>query len=122
MYMTGPSEVGGVAYIQDRLNPFPFFAVLIWLASRSHGPLSKRLAQLAAPSIALVLLVTHSLQYRVLNSFQDEYLSGKDLVQRNSTLLPIYFSETGDAPDAGALLSMLGDLLLHAASYIAVDR
>src|SRR5207244_12797572 len=36
MYLIGPSEVAGVSYLQERLNFFPFLAIILWLAPRDR--------------------------------------------------------------------------------------
>jgi hypothetical protein len=121
VYMAAPSEVDGVSYIQDRLNPFPFFALLFWLASRTYQPVARYVVCMATCLIAAAFLVSHAEQYRELNSLLDEYLSGESLIQENSTLLPIYFSQAGDDP-VGQSFTTQRDLLLHASGYLALDR
>jgi hypothetical protein len=120
LYLAGPSEVGGVSYLQERLNLFPFFLMVLWLAPRIYGAGAKRLTQICAAIIALGLLSVHGMEYRGLNDYLDEYLSASELVQPNSTLLPIYFSQDGDAPDGQPLVR--GALFVNTAGYIAVER
>jgi len=121
VYVVGPSEIGGGSYIHDRLNLFPFLVLIVWFAAHSFGQSARRLIQGAAISITVALLGIHCLKYGELNNYLKEYLSGMRLIEPNSTLLPISFSQWGDSSN-GRPLSLRIDLFLNAAGYIAKDR
>lgn len=121
VYLVGPSSVGGGSYIYERMNLYPFLALTIWFSAHSYSPIARRSIQVMAIALALVLLALHSIKYRDLNDYLAEYVSGSSLVEPNTTLLPMAFSQRGDAAP-GPPLSWRIDVFLNAAGYIAMDR
>lgn len=121
IYLVGPSEIGGGSYIHDRMNLYPFLVLIIWFAAHAYGPVARRSIQVLAIGIAGLLLGLHSVKYGELNDYIEEYLSGMPRIEPNRTLLPIYFSQRGDAPGGRPLLFRI-DLFVNAAGYIAAER
>jgi hypothetical protein len=121
LYFTVPDEVGiGGGLIKDRLSLFLFLAVILWFGAFSYG----RAARVAIPAISIVitlaLLQMHFYKYKELNAYLDEYLSGSNLVEPDTTLLAISFSPTGKAPDGNS-----PSLVIHpfgGAGYLAAQR
>jgi hypothetical protein len=120
IYLIGPSAVSNGSYIHERMNLYPFLALIIWFAAQSYGPIARRSIQALAIATAGVFLGLHSASYGKLNGYITEYLSGMPYIAPNTTLLPISFSRV-DAPD-GRPLSLRIDVFLNEAGYIAVER
>jgi hypothetical protein len=71
-----------------------------------------------AAAITLSWLGLHAVKYDEFNDYLSEYLSGMDLIEGNTTLLPLNFSsQEGTGP--GADLPLRVKPLKHAAGYIA---
>jgi hypothetical protein len=107
--------------LSPRLMLFPFFALILWLGAQE---LSRRLAGLAlgaAAGLAVLQLGLHSAKYAQLNDYLDEYLSGMELVEPNTTVLALCFSHQGTAPD-GRRLSEGVEAFRHASGYLAAQR
>jgi hypothetical protein len=121
IYLLGPSAVSSGSYISERMNLYPFLALIIWFGAHSYGPMARRGIQVVTVGLTCVLLGLHGVKYRELNSYLAEYLSGSSAIESNATLLPIVFSPRGDAPDPRPL-SLRIDVLLNAAGYIATKR
>lgn len=121
LYFIGPSEIGGAAYIHDRMGLYPFLVLIIWFAAHSYGRIARRLIQILAIGLATILLGLHIVKYAELNNYLEEYLAGTHLIQPNTTLLPIYFSERGDESNTHPL-SMRINFILNAAGYLSVER
>lgn len=121
IYLIGPSAVGSGSYIHDRMSLYPFLTLIIWFAPQSYGPIARRAIRVLAIALAGVLLGIHSLKYGELNDYIAEYLSASPHIEPNTTLLPIAFSQRGDAPDRRPLSSRI-NVFLNAAGYIAAER
>ncbi len=72
--VTKSSAPGGRA-ITERLNLFPYLALLLWLGTREFSVRRKRFVQLAGTSISLAFIVVHISSYIPINRQIDEYLS-----------------------------------------------
>ena len=121
VYLVAPSEVSDVSYIQDRLSLFPFFAIVLWLAAHAYSARARYWARIGALVLAVSILGLHAEKYRASNEYLNEYVSANDMIEPNSTLLPIFFSQVGN-PSNGRPLSMRSALLLNSAGYIAAER
>lgn len=121
VYLAGPSAVSSGSYIHDRMNLFPFLALILWFAAQSYGPRARRSIQVLGLGLAATLLAIRSAKYAELNDYIEEYLSGMPHIEPNTTLLPIAFSQHGDGPDPRPV-SLRIDFLLNLAGYIAAER
>ncbi len=121
MYFIAPDKMSGGGNIKQRLLLYPFFILMLWFGAQSYHWLVKQRIQLVAVGIALMLLGVHTIQYAELNSYLEEYVSGMHLIEPNTTLLPLSFSNTGHAPD-GKVLSDRVKPFSHASGYIAVQK
>jgi len=121
VYFVAPDGLSGGGFISHRMNLYPFLTLLLWLAVRRAGAVTKWMTRIAASTIALGLVTLHIGKYAELNDYLAEYTSGQSLVERNSTLLPLCFSHQGVSPDGRVLSARIG-LFLHAAGHIAAER
>jgi hypothetical protein len=121
VYFLAPEKMSGGAFISFRLNLFPFLALILWLGAQPHGRTSRAAVTLAASAIALVFLGLHASGYAVLNDHLAEYLSGADLVEPNSTVLPLCYAHYGRGPEGGPLSARI-KVFLHAAGYLGALR
>jgi hypothetical protein len=121
IYFFAPNAMSEGSFITDRLNLYPFFALVLWFGVHSYFKTVKRGMVLIAIVIAAASLGLHSLRYSELNDYLAEYLSGMRLIRPNSTLLPLAFDSRGHAPD-GKILSLKVRPFLHASGHIAAQR
>ena len=121
IYFFAPNAMSEGSFITDRLNLYPFFALVLWFGIHSYFKTAKRGMTLIAIVIAAASLGLHSLKYSELNDYLAEYLSGMRLIRPNSTLLPLAFDSRGHAPD-GRVLSLKVRPFLHASGHIAAQR
>ena len=121
LYLIAPDKMSGGGNIKQRLLLYPFFILILWFGAQSYHWIVKQRIQLVAVGITLMLLGTHTIQYAELNSYLEEYVSGMHLVEPNTTLLPLSFSNTGHTPD-GKVLSGRVKPFWHASGYIAAQK
>lgn len=120
-YLISHNQMTGGGYVKHRLNLYPFFALILWFATQTYRLNMKRTIQLVSAAVALMLLGHHVVKYSELNDYLDEYLSGMHLIQMNTTLLPLSFSNHGHTADEHALSFRISPFA-HAAGHIAVRR
>ncbi len=121
IYLFAPNEMSGGSFIPDRLNLYPFFALVLWFGIQFYRRTVKWRIMLIAIFIALASLGLHALKYSELNDYLTEYYSGMQFIRPNTTLLPLAFSSRGRGPD-GRVLSLKVRPFLHASGYIAAQR
>jgi hypothetical protein len=120
-YFAAPNQTGGGALVNQRLNLFPFLAVLFWLAAFAWPAGARRWIQAAAATVSLALLAFTCLGYARLQPYLDEYRSAAGQVAPGRTLLAVAFAPRGEAPD-GRSLSFRTRPFLHADSGAAAER
>ena len=118
--VSASGTVGG-AFTKERLNLFPFLALLFWLGGREFSPARKQFVQLAGITLTLAFLAVHLAHYRTINSQIDEYLSAIDRVPPNSTLLPLFAAHRGLAPNGNPVSGKV-DPILHASNLAGAER
>ncbi len=121
IYFFAPNAISEGSFITDRLNLYPFFALLLCFGVLSYPGSVMRGTVLIAIAITAASLGLHTLKYSELNNYLAEYLSGMHLIEPNKTLLPLAFDSRGHAPD-GKVLSLKVRPFLHTAGYIAAQR
>jgi hypothetical protein len=126
IYFTVPDGIlrAGLIYqgfISHRMNLYIFLALILWFGAQLYDRRLKQGIQLMAAGIAVILLGLHTIKYAELNDYLKEYLSGLNLIESNTTLLPLSFSQQGHTPD-GRILSLRVSPFLHASGYIAAQR
>jgi hypothetical protein len=121
IYLFAPNAMSEGSFITDRLNLYPFFALVLWFGSQSYLRSVKGGIMLVAIVITVASLGLHALKYSELDDYLAEYLSGMHLIHANSTLLPLAFDSRGHAPD-GRILSLKVRPFLHASGHIAAQR
>ena len=121
IYFLVPNAMSEGSFITDRLNLYPFFALLLSFGVPSYLKSVKWGTVFIAIVITAAFLGLHTLKYSELNDYLAEYLSGIHLIEPNKTLLPLAFDSRGHAPD-GKILSLKVRPFLHASGYIAAQR
>lgn len=121
IFMMSPESISKFEIITPRLNLYPFFALLIWFGTYTYHETVKRTIALVAIAITLTSLSFLITKYAELNDYMAEYLSGQELIQPNTTLLPISFSSNGFSSD-GKPLALKAKPFLHTSGYIAAER
>ena len=117
IYFIAPDAMAGGGVLSSRLSLYPFLALILWFGGQSLAARWEWRLALYASGIAVMLLGLHTMHYKVLNSYLEEYLSGMRLIAPNSTLLSLAFSH-----DTGQIVSGAPSPFLHASGYIAAHR
>jgi hypothetical protein len=117
----GPNRMAGGTFITARLLLFPFFVTILWFGAQSFPTLVRRIVIGATAVIALGLVGVHAGSFAELNEYLDEYLSGTELIEPNSRLAPLLFSQHGHSPE-DRQLSRKVKPFLHASGYIAARK
>jgi len=121
IFFTTPERMSGGEFITHRINLFPCLVLILWFGAQSWNRVAGGAVRGLAALLSLGMLVSQGLSYGVLNAQLDEYLSGMNLIERNSTLLPLCFSPFGRLPDGRRASGRVG-AFLHASGYIAAER
>jgi len=116
-----PSNVGVGGFIEMRLSLFPFFALILWLATSNPSASFRLGIQVAAVALALPLLGLLWIRWRVLDGYLAEYVSAGERIPEGSTLLALSYSHLGTGPDGGELTYRIQPFL-HAASHITEEK
>jgi hypothetical protein len=119
--IAAPESVTGGAYIRERLILFPYVILILWLAFYPLHWFIKESIQWTAVVTGIGLLLIHVSNYAQIEPYIDEYLSARNLIQEQTTVLPIYFSQRGDVA-GGSGLSLRVNPFASTAGYIAIDR
>jgi hypothetical protein len=120
LYFFVPITTKGVS-VAERLLPFLFAAVLLWLATVTPGPLVRRAVLVLVGFVSLTSAGYRIWQYHRLNGFIAEYVSAADYIEPRSTLLPIHFWHESDAASERRL-TWRTNPLYHAPGHIGVER
>jgi len=121
IYFLAPNAMSEGSFITDRLNLYPFFALVLWFGVPFYPKSTKGGTVFVAIVITAASLGLHTLKYSELNNYLAEYLSGMHMIEPNRTLLPLAFDSRGHGPD-GRVLSLKVRPFLHASGYIAAQR
>ena len=100
IYFIAPDAMAGGGVLSSRLSLYPFLALILWFGGQSLAARWEWRLALYASGIAVMLLGLHTMHYKVLNSYLEEYLSGMRLIAPNTTLLSLAFSH-----DTGQIVS-----------------
>jgi len=115
-------EMSGGSLIRVRLMLFLLFSILFWLGVHIQRDGEKIAIVVVSIAISLRLLISHGVNYQEQNKYLEEYVSGADRVEVNTTLLPICFSPKGFSVNNTFHSFPRTKPFLHAAGYIAARR
>lgn len=115
-----PQGIGGGEGINERVVIYVFICLLSWIAGFEHHKLIKLAMQCCAAFLVLAGVSAEYRTYGELNSYLSEYLSVQARIQPGAIILPLCLSKS-QRPD-GKNISVLTDIFVHPAGYIATDR
>lgn len=121
LYLLVPSALAGGAYLNQRLQLFICFLLLLWLASDAVLDRWRPAIATAGAVLALGFLAVHAWQYRALSDEIDEFLSGEATIPSRSTVLSLSLAHAGVAPDGGHL-SRRVEPFQHVSGLLATQR
>ncbi|WP_250126058.1 hypothetical protein [Chroococcidiopsis sp. CCMEE 29] len=127
IYFIAPNAMYGGGHlipINVRLIFYPFFALILWFGAQSYQRLMKRRIQIIAVGISLMLLGIHTVKYAELNNYMEEYVSGMNLIEPNTTLLTHHLDsldKRGRAPN-GQVVSWRIEPFENFSAYVAAQR
>jgi len=121
MFWIIPDSISELSMINIRLNIYPFFMLIIWLGSQSYNTIVKRIIVFVVAVITLTTLSFHTIKYAEINDYMEEYLSGIQLIEPNTTLLSLSFFGKGK-PEWWANPYLKLKPFLHASGYIGAKK
>lgn len=118
MFLVGPQVWG--RYWLDRLMPYLFLTLLLWLGALPfmRGPV--RIASVVVTVCFVTLTGSRLSRLDDLNGLVREYVAPADLIEPGSTILPVRISVP--RTESGRQRGFRIDPLRHASGYIAVRR
>jgi hypothetical protein len=114
IYFVAPPALSGGAYLNERLQLFPFFALVLWFGTHRFQPWAIRALETAAVAVAAAWVAIHCGQYAAFAPYLGEYLSTEAHIEPGATLLPLRYGAERLSPRV--------DILVHAAGYLAANN
>jgi hypothetical protein len=105
IYFGVPDDLGSGGLMAERVMPFAFLCAGSWFATCVWRPAVRRVAAAVGLVVAAGLILSHSLAYRQLTPYLQEYLSVLPHIREGSVLLPVTFAPWGRRRDGGPLVS-----------------
>ncbi len=121
LFFLAPRQMSGGSIIIPRLALYPYLALILGLGTCAWRGVFRRGIVVVAVILSISMLGLHTARYGELNDYLEEYLSGMDRIEDNTTLAPLCFSQRGHSPD-GRELSIRVKCFMHAAGYIAAEK
>ncbi len=118
-YLPGRTTEGG--FVNDRMALFLFLTLILWFGSQTYSARFIHGIRAIAVLVSLFFLLSHFAAYRALQEPIQEFLSGKDLIEPNTTLLPLCFSPNANVSVAGKMSTRV-KVFRHTSGYIAAYR
>jgi len=119
--LVSENGMAGGSYLQKRIQPYPVYAVLLWLAAQSIGGQVKNATRMAAVIISLGLLALHTLNYQVTNRDIQEYLSVAPHIEAGSSLLPVHL-RAGSVTEDGQPVSDYINVYWHLSNILGFSN
>jgi hypothetical protein len=120
IYFVAPNSAAGGGQINLRLGLFPYFFLLLWLASR---PFPRALGVAAMALAAMLAFSMGGTQHRSairISQYMDDFTSIASHVSRGSTLMPVMASTDDYLPDGKRFTHKLRPFL-SAAGYVTTQ-
>jgi hypothetical protein len=121
LYVT-PYKMSGAEELTPRLILYLMASIFFWLGLHVQRDGEKMAIVIVSIAISLGLLISHGVKYQELNKYFEEYESGADRIEMNSTLLPICFSPKGIFEENTFHSFPRTGPFMHASGYIAARR
>jgi len=116
--LIAPDRVAGGGMLVDRLVLFPFFALVLWLATCSFARSLRVVLQTSVTTLVCAFLIFRMIGFARVDPYLREFMSAGAYVQPNTTLLVLPFSDRIISPN-GRVLSFRIFPLNHAAGLLA---
>ena len=120
-FFTAPTDLAGGAFVNHRLNLFPFLILILWLGTFEHPAGRRRVIQVAAAGIAVAFLGLFAWMYARVDEGLSQIAAAGDHVEPDRTLLFLSYAHQGEGPD-GQPLVFRTEPFVHAGGYIAARK
>jgi hypothetical protein len=121
IYFSQPGQIAGAGILSIRLQFIPFLVLVLWFANINFNLKIKWTVMSSAFIIGVVLIAVRLPHHALASRAVKEYISVRDYIEDNSTVLPLSYSHNGKTPD-GKLIANRIWLFMHAADYIGTDK
>ena len=117
-----PNRLGEVGWLPDRFLPYGYALLVLWLATAPLSARGWRVVSLTSLSLWGALSLYRLPVHAALNSSVQEYVEATQVIQEDSTVLPLSLSQPV-LPNLQALYPNLRyDAVRHALGYAALDK
>lgn len=121
VYFLAPDEMGHGGFVTQRLNLFPFLALILWLGTFSFPVPIKAALRSAASAISLGFLAATFALWAGLDAYLGEVLTAAPYLEPRRTLVTLSFSNAG-VDESGENLAFRTWPFVHAGSLLAARR
>ncbi|HYO15664.1 MAG TPA: hypothetical protein VE685_20900 [Thermoanaerobaculia bacterium] len=120
-YLLAPSTLSGGGFLNQRINLFPFFLLILWFGTFEISRRVRWGLRLAAAGISLGMLGLLWPRYAELNDYLAEYVSAGEHIAPDSTVLSLSYAHEGVGPGGRKLAFRLWPFV-HATGHIAARK
>ncbi len=119
-----PARLGEVGWLPDRFLPYAYVLVVLWLSAVELSPRRWRTVAAAGLTLWGALMLYRLPVHAALNNSVKEYVAVAQLIDDESTVLPLYLTRESPPPLGLRRLypNMRYDELRHALGYVALDK
>jgi hypothetical protein len=120
LYLLAPVGISGGYYLNQRLQLFVVFMLLLWLAAQPELDRWAGAVRTGGAALAFALVAIHGGHYARLEPYFTEIASAAPVLDPDRTLLRLSFSHRGRGPDGPLSLRVFP--FEHAAARLAAER
>ncbi len=121
LFFIAPHSISAGSIISPRLVIFLYFSLILCLGSFELTVNIRKAILFTSIFISSMLLILHSVKYREINIYIDEYVSAGYFIKPGTVVLPICFSPEGQSRDHTSLSTKVLPFL-HASGYVAAEH
>jgi hypothetical protein len=119
--LLAPDQLSGGGLIIDRLVLYPYFAVILWLATRAWRDWERRVVQVVAVTAAVTLLAWRLPAQARISGMMHDYLAAAAHVETDKTILGLPFTDRVYS-EGGTITSLRIFPFKHAVGLLAAGR
>lgn len=122
MRLVSANGMEGGGYILNRINAFPFYMLILWLASQQFSLKAKNVVISLGIAVSLIMLGMNMYKISEINPQLDEYVGVYEHIEPKSTVFPISVAHGGYNETTGGSLTQRANPFLHALNYVSTKQ
>jgi hypothetical protein len=120
-FFTAPTDLAGGAFVNHRLNLFPFLILILWFGTCEHLSGRRKAIQMIASAIALAFLGAYASVYVRVDEGLSKIVAAGSHIEPDHTLLFLSYAHQGEGPDGRPLVFRTAPFI-HAGGYLAASK